>query len=99
MNRMPLLAASILLSLSGLLPASVVQAENGTLNGGSSSLRNAAIQKTISADESPAGRTQTNDAEGSSPEAAHTSKTLEPVGVLLLLLFLGAATIFYYLKI
>lgn len=99
MNRMPLLAASILLALIGLLPVSVAQAENGSPNGGSSSSRNAAIQKTSSSDESPASRTQTNEAEGPSPEAAHTSKTLEPVGVLLLLLFLGAATVFYYLKI
>jgi Tim44-like domain len=98
-NRMTLLAASILLALTGLLPASAAQAENGALNSGSSSSRNAAIQKTGSADESPAGRTQTNEAEGPSPEAARTSTTLEPVGVLLLLLFLGAATIFYYLKI
>jgi hypothetical protein len=85
-NRMTLLAASILLVLSGLLPASAAQAENGSLNSGSSSSRNATIQKTGSAEEP-------------SPEAAHTSKSLEPVGVLLLLLFLGAATVFYYLKI
>lgn len=99
MNRMPLLAASILLTLIGLLPASVAQAENGPLYGGSSLSRNAAIQKTSNSDEAPAGHTQTNEAEGPSPEGTRTSKTLEPVGVLLLLLFLGAATVFYYLKI
>jgi len=98
-NRMPLLVASILLALISLLPLSVAQAENSSLNGDSSSSQNAVTQKTSSSDESPAGRTQTHEAEGPSSEAAHTSKTLEPVGVLLILLFLGAATVFYYLKI
>ena len=99
MNRTTLLAASILLTLTSLLPAAAPRADSSPLNTGSTWKRTAAIPESRSTHESPGGHAQPNEADEPAAETTPTRTAPGPAGILLLLLFLGAATIFYFLKI